>query len=271
MLKTRIITAVILLVGFTANLFLASVDIFALVLGFVVAAAAWEWSRLCGLDNENGQTAYAALVGLFILVCLYIPYNEALMQWLLLADLLFWLAVPVLFYLMPHHSPVNRLEPTLLALGVFIFLGAAVAVQYLRSFAPHGSAWLLLYALAIVWFMDIGAYFSGRRFGKRKLAPSISPGKTWEGVYGGLAVTALLLIVVLSTAGWAEGNHLKLIIATLLAAVTSVVGDLYESRVKRAAGVKDSSQLLPGHGGVLDRIDGILSAIPVFAFAWAWL
>ncbi|MFK8078637.1 MAG: phosphatidate cytidylyltransferase, partial [Granulosicoccus sp.] len=125
--------------------------------------------------------------------------------------------------------------------------------------------------LSIVWLMDIGAYFSGRRFGKNKLAPAISPGKTWEGVYGGLAVTGLVLLFILVFAPFAADNRFKLIIATVLAACASVLGDLYESRIKRAADMKDSSQMLPGHGGVLDRIDGVLAALPVFAFVWVWL
>ena len=271
MLKTRIITAGVLLIGFGADLFFASVDVFALVLGFIVAAAAWEWSRMCYLADEHHQTAFAALVGLFVLVGLYIPYNEQLIQWLLLLGFLFWAAVPVVFYLAPRHSPIRTLDTQLLGLGVFVFLVAAIAIQSWRTFAPFGSNWLLFYALSIIWLMDIGAYFSGRRFGRHKLAPAISPGKTWEGVYGGLLVTGLLLVIVLIVADWAEGNRLKLIVATVLAAAASVLGDLFESRIKRAADIKDSSQMLPGHGGVLDRIDGVLAAVPVFAFVWAWL
>lgn len=271
MLKTRIITAVVLLIGFGADLFFASVDVFALVLGFIVAAAAWEWSRMCAVKDELQQSVFSALVGLIALVGLYIPYSEELMRWVLLLGFLFWAGVPVLFYLVPRHEPIDTLNGPLLAIGIFIFLVAAIAIQYLRSFAPFGSAWLLFFAFSTIWLMDIGAFFSGRRFGRTKLAPLISPGKTWEGVYGGLVVTALLLLVVLFAADWAEGNRMKLIFATVLAASASVLGDLYESRIKRAADVKDSSQLLPGHGGVLDRIDGVLSAIPVFAFVWAWL
>jgi len=210
-------------------------------------------------------------VGLFVLVGLYIPYNEQLIQWLLLLGFLFWAGVPVVFYLAPRLEPIKSSDGALLAIGVFVFLVAAIAIQYLRSFAPFGSEWLLFFAFSIIWVMDIGAYFSGRRFGRRKLAPLISPGKTWEGVYGGLVVTGLLLLLVLIFADWAAGNRVKLVLATILAAGASVLGDLFESRIKRAADVKDSSQMLPGHGGVLDRIDGVLSAIPVFAFAWAWL
>ena len=271
MLKTRIITAVVLLLTFSADLFLASVDVFALVLGFVVAAASWEWSRMSGVVGENAQLSYAALAGVLALAALYIPYSDQLMKWFLLTGFMFWLTVPVLFYLSPRQRAVDGLDKLGLALGIYVFLVAAVAMQYLRSDAPQSSSWLLFYSLCVVWFMDIGAYFSGRRFGHRKLAPNISPGKTWEGVYGGLAATALLLIVVLLAADWAEGNGFKLLVATLLSAAASVLGDLYESRMKRSAGMKDSSQLLPGHGGVLDRLDGVLAAIPVFAFTWAWL
>ena len=119
--------------------------------------------------------------------------------------------------------------------------------------------------------MDIGAYFSGKRFGKTRLAPQISPGKTREGVMGGLLATAIVMLLVIISADFAQDNRLKLILATALAAFASVIGDLAESRVKRAAEMKDSSNLLPGHGGVLDRIDSVLAAVPVFAFTWAWL
>lgn len=271
MLKTRILTAIVLLVGFVADLFLASVDVFALVLSFVAAAAAWEWSRLCGVDSERAQSVFAACIGLLVLIALYIPYDESLMRWMLLAGFLYWASVPITFYLAPVKAPINKIDPLSLTLGVFVILIASVSIQFLRSFADQSSVWLLLYAFALIWIMDTGAYFSGRRFGRNKLAPLISPGKTWEGVYGGLAATAVLLLLVLAMADWAVDNKLKLFVATVLAAAASVLGDLSESRVKRAADVKDSSQLLPGHGGVLDRLDSVLAALPVFAFAWAWL
>lgn len=271
MLQTRIITALVLLVAFAADLFLASFEVFALVLGFVVAAAAWEWSRLCKVRNEHLQSVFAAMSGVAALVVLYIPYNEALMRWLLLLGFLYWLSVPVSFYMAPKRPPFRSTQHALLAVGVFIMLVTAVSIQYLRSYAPLGSSYLLLYALSIVWVMDIGAFFSGRQFGQNKLAPLISPGKTREGVYGGLLAAFIVMLIVLFSADFAVGNGLKLIIATMLAALASVIGDLAESRIKRAADMKDSSQMLPGHGGVLDRIDSVLAATPVFAFAWAWL
>jgi phosphatidate cytidylyltransferase len=271
MLKSRIITGVILLVLFAADLASASVDVFALSLSFVVAAAAWEWGRMCGIKDETVQTAFAAVLGLLALVVLYFPYSPEAARWIFLAAFLFWASVPAMFYLAPRMEPIKSVRKMLLLTGVFIFIVSVLAIQNLRSFLPFASSWFLLYVMSIVWLMDIGAYFSGRRFGANKLAPAISPGKSWEGVYGGLAVTAAVMIVVLIVAPWAPDNRLKLAIATTLAAVASVIGDLYESRIKRAADMKDSSQLLPGHGGVLDRIDGVLAALPVFVFVWVWL
>ncbi|MFK8080776.1 MAG: phosphatidate cytidylyltransferase [Granulosicoccus sp.] len=271
MLQTRVITGVVLLVAFSADLFLANFQVFALVLGVVVAAAAWEWSRLCHVRDELLQSVFAAVVGVLALIVLYLPHSESLMRWVLLIGFLYWLAVPIGFYMAPKRAPFAEIQRSLLLLGVFVMLVAAVAIQYLRSYAPQASSYLLLYALSIVWVMDIGAYFSGKRFGRNKLAPQISPGKTWEGVYGGLFLTFLVMLIVLLFAPFAQGNALKMVLATALAAAVSVVGDLAESRIKRAADMKDSSQMLPGHGGVLDRIDGVLSAIPVFAFVWAWL
>jgi len=271
MLQTRIITAAVLLIAFGSALFLASVQLFALVLGCVAAAAAWEWSRLCHVDNEHAQTAYAAIVGVLSLAALYVPYGATVMQWVLLLGFLYWLSAPCTFYMHPKLKAFEHMQRGSLALGAFVMLLTVLALQYLRSDAPQASPWLLLYALSIIWVMDIGAYFSGRRFGRRKLAPLISPGKTREGVYGGMLATAILMIVVLFAADFAKGNTIKLLFATALAAAASVIGDLSESRLKRAADMKDSSQMLPGHGGVLDRIDSVLAAIPLFAFVWAWL
>ena len=271
MLKTRVITGVVLLVVFTTAFLFASPAVFALVLGCVVAASAWEWSRLCGISDENQQTAFAAAIGVLSLIVLYLPFNQVFMQWILLIGFLYWLSVPVIFYLAPKLEPFSGLQRGHLVLGVFVLIMTALAMQYLRRYAPQASPYLVLYALSIVWVMDIGAYFSGRRFGRNKLAPLISPGKTIEGACGGLVVTMLFMLLVLASASFAEGNAFKLIFATLLTAVASVVGDLAESRVKRAADMKDSSQMLPGHGGMLDRIDSVLAAAPVFAFTWAWL
>lgn len=271
MLKERVITAVVLLVVFAALLGFASVSIFSLVLAFIVAAAAWEWSRLCGVSHEHAQTAFAIVVGAVTLISLNSSLVDINVPTVMLVGLLFWLCVPIQFYLKPSLSAITDVSLVWLIVGLLILPIAAIAIQYLRSYAPNASSWLLLYALGVVWVMDIGAYFSGRRFGKRKLAPLISPGKSWEGVYGGLASAFVLFILALVIGSWPEGTAFKLFIATAFAAAASVLGDLFESRMKRAAGMKDSSQLLPGHGGVLDRLDGVIAALPVFAFFWVWM
>jgi len=226
MLKQRVITAVCLLVVLALLLAFVSVSVFAFCLSLIVAAAAWEWSRLCGVVDDNLQVIYAIVVGAVTLFSLYSPLVSSAIVLSMLIGLIFCVL-----------KPVAEPTATWLLVGVLVLPIAALSIQYLRSYAGTESNALLLYAFAVVWVMDIGAYFSGRQFGKRKLAPLISPGKSWEGVY----------------------------------AVASVLGDLFESRLKRAAGMKDSSQLLPGHGGVLDRLDGVIAALPVFAFFWSWM
>ncbi len=271
MLKERLITAIVMLVVFALLLAFSSTSVFALVLGLTVAAAAWEWSRLCGLADDTAQTVYAIVVGALTLICLFTPLVDVGIGWVLLVGLIFWLCVPIQFYLSPVLPSISEASRPWLLLGLLVLPLAALAMQYLRSYAPAASSWLLLYALAVVWVMDVGAYFAGRRFGKKKLAPSISPGKSWEGVYGGLLAATVLFLLALVFGSWPEQSGFKLFVATLFAAGFSVLGDLFESRLKRAAGMKDSSQLLPGHGGVLDRIDGVIAAVPVFAFFWAWM
>lgn len=271
MLKERVITAVVLLVAFTALLGFASVNVFTLVLGLIVAAAAWEWSRLCGVTHEHAQTAFSILTGAVTLICLNSSLVDSAIQIVALVGLLFWLCVPIQFYLKPILPKINTASVGWLLVGLLILPIAALSIQALRSYAPNASNGLLLYALCVVWVMDIGAYFSGRKFGQRKLAPLISPGKSWEGVFGGLACSFVLFLLVLVAGTWPEGSAFKLFIATLFAAAASVLGDLFESRLKRAADRKDSSQLLPGHGGVLDRLDGVIAALPVFAFYWVWM
>ncbi len=270
MLKTRIISAIVMLVLFSLDLFLASKAVFALVLACLVAASAWEWSRLSGVTRVPVQVGFAAAVSLATVLILFLPKDPALMRWLFLAGLLYWVIALAELYLVPRHAPIEKPSISLLLRGAVALLIAAVAMQYLRSVAPGASIGLLLYAFAVVWVMDIGAYFSGRRFGRRKLAPLISPGKSWEGVWGGLLATLVLLVIYVTLLGDDTGQRWTIAGATALAAAASVIGDLHESRLKRAVNMKDSSSLLPGHGGLLDRIDGVLGALPLFAFVWAW-
>jgi phosphatidate cytidylyltransferase len=156
------------------------------------------------------------------------------------------------------------------AMGVAVLVPAWVGLVHLRSGTVSlgemdNNLLLILYNFCIVWAADIGAYFAGRRFGRRKLAPRVSPGKSWAGVYGGLGSVLLLALLVASWAQCTPAQTFGLVVISLVTAVVSVLGDLLESMLKRHCGLKDSSQLLPGHGGIMDRIDSLTAAIPVFA------
>ena len=271
MLKQRVVTAAILLVLFGLLLSFSSKSFFTLAIAGVTAAAAWEWSRLVGVKTDNWQSAYAAAVGVLTLAfSMNVPFNYDA-SWLLLIGFLLWLMMIVALFIQPRLDPIESASTPFLWLGAALLPLAGFSIVWLRHDASAASSGLLLYALALVWVMDIGAYFSGKRFGKRKLSPTISPGKTWEGVYGGMAAACVLLIIALMFSFFPAYKIFALIVASVLAAAVSVIGDLFESRIKRASGYKDSSQLLPGHGGVLDRIDGVMASLPVFAFLWAWL
>jgi len=165
--------------------------------------------------------------------------------WLLFIAFLLWLILIVTMYIQPRLAPIESASMPLLALGIVLLPLAGFSIVWLRHDASAASSGLLLYALALV--------------------------KTWEGVYGGVAAAAVLLLIALLFSFFPGYKTFALIVASLLAAAISVIGDLFESRIKRASGYKDSSQLLPGHGGVLDRIDGVMASLPVFAFLWAWL
>jgi phosphatidate cytidylyltransferase len=156
--------------------------------------------------------------------------------------------------------------PGKLLSGMFVLVPTWVAVVALRQ-QPHGE-WLSLFLYLLVWGADTGAYFTGYRFGRHKLAPTVSPGKTWEGVAGGLFTVFVLALATGLYAAWSASEIAIWLGLALFTAFVSVLGDLFESRIKRIAGVKDSGRLIPGHGGVLDRIDAMTAAAPLFVLAW---
>jgi phosphatidate cytidylyltransferase len=273
MLSTRIVTALIALVVVLAALFLLPPRAFALVLLLVMAFAAHEWGALARFGRAGTAAFIAVLVaGGLALVYAGATRADAEAAWPLALAVcaiatLFWIlvATPWVVRRWPPRSP-----PGLALSGWIVLLGAFVALTELQARSP----WLVLAAMAIVWIADTAAYFSGRAFGRRKLAPQVSPGKTWEGVYGALAAVAvysLALVPLARSAGYAGELDVASVVLWLAFAVAvaalSVVGDLFESWLKRNAGVKDSGSLLPGHGGVLDRIDALLAAMPPIALA----
>lgn len=262
MLKQRVMTGIVLLALFIVVLFWFNPIEFAIAVALMTLAMCWEWSALIGLKTGWQRALYVLVSAAVMLLFAALPALP-----MLIIDGLIWLGLIGIVhqYASETTSPWVR-KPWLSGLlGVLLCGWLWVAMNSLFV-VPLGRYWLL-YSLAVVWVMDIGAYFSGRQFGKRPLCPRVSPKKTWEGVAGGLVVLLVLVAI-----GWWQlvttwQSGLIFVAASLLAAVFSVYGDLFESVLKRHAGVKDSGKLLPGHGGVMDRMDGVLAALPVMAIA----
>jgi phosphatidate cytidylyltransferase len=265
MLKQRIITALVLLPFALGGFFLLDGGLFALFIGAVVSLGAWEWARLAGFTAQVQRVAYAALVAVLLFALYLLP---GLAPWVLVLGVLWWALATFLVLGYPASSRYWTQVPVRLLIGLLILLPAWQGLVLFKQW-PEAN-WLILAVMVLVWGADIGAYFSGRRFGKRKLAPRVSPGKSWEGVFGGLLATLLICLLVGLYRGWSALDLFLALAGTALVVLVSVVGDLTESMFKRQSGVKDSSNLLPGHGGVLDRIDSLTAAIPVFA-ALLWL
>lgn len=262
MLKQRLLVALILIPLFLAALFLLPQWAWAVLLGAVVLLAAHEWARLSGF-GAGWERAYLTVTALILAACYHLlESGAALTRTLALLATLFWLGVAPLWL-----AGGWRAEGRLLRMltGWLLLVPTWVALLELRLIGPG----LVLFVMGLIWLADSAAYFAGHRWGRRKLAPRISPGKTWEGVAGALVAGALLALLVgasspnLLLAG--HGVPVPLLIAACVFVVAvSVEGDLFESHIKRLAGVKDSSHLIPGHGGVLDRIDSQTAALPVF-------
>ena len=268
-LALRIGTGAVLVAAILAALFLLPPAGFGAVMLAIVAMAAHEWARLVELRGVAAH-AFTAIVfvagGALLALALASGFAPVVIGVCGIATL-YWLVAGVPSVL-ANWQPSSRLVR---AFGAFVVLeGALVAMVALQA----RSAALALAAMAIVWIADTAAYFAGRRFGRHKLAPRISPGKTWEGAAGAVAavvVYALLLLPLARRAGFAADVDATAMTAWVLLAIAlvalSIVGDLHESLLKRRAGVKDSGTLLPGHGGVLDRIDALLAAMPPVALA----
>jgi phosphatidate cytidylyltransferase len=259
MLRTRAVTALLLVAGLALILFAMPPQAAAVTFAGIAALAGWEWGGLMKQDKP-ACVMYAFVLLLF---CWQLTVAApALAPALLGLSAAFWLLVVPLWL---------RFKWTLAGNDAFGYLLGALVIlpTWAAMVALHAvSVWLLLAVMALVWVADIAAYFSGRAFGKHKLAPSISPGKTWEGVAGAVVGVFIYGGIVLGFSPLAGKLPLPIpVIVLVLALLTavSVMGDLFESLLKRQAGIKDSSGLLPGHGGVLDRIDALTSALPLAA------
>jgi phosphatidate cytidylyltransferase len=259
-LVARLGTAAILIAGLLAALFLLPLPLLIVLVAVVIALAAFEWGRLCKLARRN-LWLYAALVVVLFVVPAWLGAALPVMAigaafWILVAPLWLWRGMA------PYHA---RLLP---AAGLAVLIPAALAMVAL----PPAQ---VLQVLCLTWVADTAAYFAGRRFGRRKLAPAISPGKTWEGAIGalfGVLAYAIICAVLLPSLSVIAGSlWAPYFAAAVLLCVASIVGDLFESAAKRQASVKDSGTLLPGHGGILDRIDSATSTLPIAAVLWTLL
>jgi phosphatidate cytidylyltransferase len=270
-LRTRILTALVLLAFLLPAVFASTPWPFAIVSLILIAAAAWEWAHLNGVSSvaAAGPGVLLTLAGAWAVVSGTVGQLPATWWW---AALVLWV-IGGAFVLRGGPSAWPRWPaPLRLLVGLVLLWVGWLALAQARVVSIN----FVLSVLCIVWMADVGAYAAGRAFGKKKLAPSISPGKSWEGVYGGLVGVALLAVVwtlwadrslpvdapslftrLRGAFGWSG-----MFAACAALAGLSVVGDLFESLVKRAAGAKDSSRLLPGHGGVLDRIDALMPVLP---------
>ena len=270
MLKQRVITALLMAGAFLAAIVFLPLTGLAIVFGLIVALGGWEWSRLAGWERPVARGLFvlvlaAVLAGLFIYCGMDNgPSRERVQPFLGLACL--WWSFALLWVRSYPGSAVlwsNNLMRSLIGLLV-LGLGWFAAV-YLLSYP--GGGLLMVVMVIIVAAADIAAYFTGKSFGKHKLAPEVSPAKTWEGFWGGMAASVVVALALwnLLPAQQAHISLLAVMVVTVLTAFASVIGDLTVSMVKRSSGAKDSGSILPGHGGLLDRLDSLCGAAPVFA------
>lgn len=266
MTRTRIIAALIMAPVAIAAILLLPTSWLVAVVALLFLVGLWEWFKLAEIDDTLSRTVLlAANLLLMVLLVWASAGSMVLFQIVTLVGAVWW-CIALLwlrFYnFASDHETYGRVFK--LAAGTLAVVPAWCALALIHAGSPTGNRWLLA-ALAIVWAADTGAYFTGRRFGRHKLAPRISPNKTVEGMLGGLAAGLLAGLGFAWIAGMTLAQLPAVAAVAVAAVLFSVVGDLFESLLKRHVGAKDSGQLIPGHGGVLDRIDGVIAALPVFA------
>ena len=273
MLKQRVVTAIAIAAVFFSALFFSSPYSFSLMTAVVVVYAAWEWSNLAGFSHRLVRLIYALGLALLVIASGYmlglsesssldLAAGKTLMAWLAP-----WWAIALLWVQgYPSSALLWGSRWVRGLMGYLVLMPAWLAMVILIH--AHQGEWLIMIVVLIVAFADIGAYFSGRAFGKHKLATNVSPKKTWEGLVGGVVANLIfvaLLLLALNVDQWPM--LLGLVMITVLA---SVLGDLLESMVKRHRGIKDSGSILPGHGGILDRLDSLTAALPVFTLVYLY-
>lgn len=264
MLLQRVLTALLLAPLAIVIILLPTTPWFAAICAAVFVAALEEWLRLTGMHARPVRLALLAVAAM-LFVALWQIHAGVPGTVLLVLGVGWWLlALAWLRHFAFAAAPTTENRLLKLVAGLLVTLPAWIALIALHGREPHGHWWTLL-ALVIVWAADIGAYFSGRTFGKHKLAPQISPGKTRAGAYGALAAGLLVCVAGGALLGVRGATLAALGVLGIVTVAASIVGDLLESLMKRHAGVKDSGSVFPGHGGLLDRLDSVFAALPVFA------
>jgi len=267
MLKQRLITAIILASVIISAVIFLPTQMFAIMLAVIICMAAWEWAACAGFNAIPQKIVYVSFILLCLIVCLIFLQK----QWIVLiiaCGIIWWFIAMFLVVRYQMNKNINLSSNFLKAMIGAVILVPAWLSMILIHLNTSGVS-LMLFLFFLIWLADSAAYFSGRKFGSKKLASNVSPGKSWEGVYGALTMSFLLGT---SYAFYTDMKFMVAVYFILLVLFTtsfSILGDLVESMFKRMAGIKDSSNILPGHGGVLDRIDSLTSAAPVF-FAGLW-
>lgn len=259
MLKQRILTALVLIPIALWGFFYLEGGFFAIFVGVVVALGAWEWARLVGLEETNVRIGYAAIC-IIILVSLWCMPSLAKLA--ILLGFAWWVFAWLLVLGFPETAKYWKYNIARYFIGLLILVPAWQGLILLKQGHEHGN-WIIFSIMLFVWAADIGAYFAGKQFGKDKLAPKVSPGKSWQGFWGGLLAAIIVGFVIYCNTALLDGKLLLGFVCLIILVIFSVLGDLTESMFKREAGLKDSSNLLPGHGGVLDRIDSLTAAVPI--------
>lgn len=286
MLKQRIITALVLAPLAILAIFFLPLTFFSTFILTVMAIAAWEWGPLMGFENKRRRLFFVILTSVLISMLWYFyPLSTLwgdgaelkapvlLVLWLAVA---WWLLSALLTFLYPRcsrfwssHRSVKAIFGWLTLVPTWLAFVVLRANEYSND-SYHGAQ-LIMFLFMLVWSADVGAYFVGKSIGKHKLMPNVSPGKTIEGFLGGVVFACLLVVITGLLLEWSSTQFFQVVLVTILITTISALGDLNESMFKRQAGVKDSGSILPGHGGVLDRIDSLTATAPIFALCYAYL
>lgn len=267
MLKQRLITAAILIPLVVWAVFASSLTTFTTLIVAVALLAAWEWHQMIGIQSPGMRV----MLAVDLIIVLYLAITQLNPYFIISIGILIWLIALVVILGFSNTSLAERLSQvfknkifgaisSILILTVFV-----VSSITLKAFSEVG-AFLFFFVMVTVWLADTGGYFAGKRYGKHALAPAISPNKTWEGVAGGVLLASIWAIGFYWVKTPTTITLFEWLLLAVLTVAVSIVGDLFESLYKRAFSVKDSGSLLPGHGGILDRIDSLIAAVPVFTF-----